>query len=185
MDISHLGQDWNRSRHGLATIVATRPPRVSRIVNFSPFCRARLRFLSSHGRSHAPFGAFRASAAAARGLPPRVQKRPFLLRRGVLRIHPADHWRRNRQPRESWLESRRTARPRYGKIMTFEAGRRTIVAVGNPRLETENMVTRVQPAPEPLLVDAREAASPAVLNVKQVAALLNVSPHHVYRMVDA
>ena len=26
--------------------------------------------------------------------------------------------------------------------------------------------------------------SPAVLNVKQVAALLNVSPRHVYRMVD-
>ena len=39
------------------------------------------------------------------------------------------------------------------------------------------MVTRVQPAPEPLLVDAREAAlAPAVLNVKQVAALSNVSP---------
>ena len=39
-------------------IVRTRPPRVSRPVNFSPFFRPRLRFLSSHGRSQASKGAF-------------------------------------------------------------------------------------------------------------------------------
>ncbi len=46
------------------------------------------------------------------------------------------------------------------------------------------MVTRSTTSPGPL-ADARAAAlAPAVLNVKQVAALLNVSPRHVYRMAD-
>jgi excisionase family DNA binding protein len=46
------------------------------------------------------------------------------------------------------------------------------------------MVARSTTSPEILLIDAREAAVPTALNVKQVAAMLGVSVRHVYRMTD-
>lgn len=46
------------------------------------------------------------------------------------------------------------------------------------------MVSRSATRPETQLIDASEAALPAALNVKQVAAMLGVSERHVYRMAD-
>ena len=49
-----------------------------------------------------------------------LSPKPFPLRRGVLRRHPADdHWRRQRQPRNA-VEDRREQVPRHGHFRQLE-----------------------------------------------------------------